>query len=560
MAILLLMSVVPLFYSGRKLIDLNQKSLEDIILNMHTQSVARLKLSVEMYLKNVRKTLVELAQLQGMTDNLSAEQRQTLLVNFLGSYDNIAAVRIRGIDGAELVAASRERVVEGAFAAFSGMASGPNDVSGTEYTVGQPVTVSGYDAVLLPVLVTVRSPRGDRLGTVAALIDLRELESMVTAAKVGRNGSAFMVDQTGRVVAHKDRKKVIERTDLSRLEIVGSYVLGGRTGGTVPFLGADGREMLGAYDLIEGVGWGIVIEEPKNDAYLSVSQMRRQTNILIVMVAFIAVLLAALVSHTISNPISVFAGKALSVAHGDFQGSIEVRTRNEIGQLADTFNFMIRELGAYDRNMRDLYLSTIKSLAAAVDAKDPYTKGHSDRVTQFALAIARKMAIEGEKLEEVQIAALLHDVGKIGIDDSILRKPGRLSEEEYAIIKMHPVFGATIMSPIKQLREILPGMKYHHEHYNGSGYPDGLTAGEIPVNARIIAVADAFDAMTSDRPYQKAMDDGMAIKTLIRLAGIRYDPATVKAFVAAYPEMGRQKLDDFNAQLAAAITLGAGEA
>jgi HD-GYP domain-containing protein (c-di-GMP phosphodiesterase class II) len=149
------------------------------------------------------------------------------------------------------------------------------------------------------------------------------------------------------------------------------------------------------------------------------------------------------------------------------------------------------------------------------------------------------MGLEGRELEDIQAGALLHDVGKIGIDDSILRKPGKLSEGEYSIMKMHPVFGANIMSPIKQLREIIPGMKYHHEHYNGAGYPEGLEKDEIPLIARIIAVADAFDAMTSDRPYQKAMNDADGIKTLIRLMGIRYDPQVVQAFVAAYPELGR---------------------
>jgi putative nucleotidyltransferase with HDIG domain len=198
---------------------------------------------------------------------------------------------------------------------------------------------------------------------------------------------------------------------------------------------------------------------------------------------------------------------------------------------------MTQQLDLYDRNMRGLFISTIKSLAAAIDAKDPYTRGHSDRVARFSLAIAREMRLEKESLERVQIAALLHDVGKIGIDDAVLRKPDRLTDEEFAVIKRHPAMGANIMAPIKQLKDIIPGMRHHHESFDGNGYPDGLAGAEIPLIARIIAVADTFDAMTSDRLYQKAMDDDFVIKTVMRLSGTRYDPKVVQAFLTAHPKM-----------------------
>ena len=143
----------------------------------------------------------------------------------------------------------------------------------------------------------------------------------------------------------------------------------------------------------------------------------------------------------------------------------------------------------------------------------------------------------GESLERVQIAALLHDIGKIGIDDAVLRKPDRLTDEEFAVIKRHPAMGANIMEPIKQLKDIIPGMRHHHEAYDGNGYPDGLAGAEIPLISRIIAVADTFDALTSDRLYQKAMDDDFVIKTVMGLSGKRYDPKVVQAFITAYPKM-----------------------
>lgn len=552
--VLLLMSVGPLFLSSRKLMDINQKTIEGIILDLHTQAAGRLKNSVETFLHNVKKSLSEIAQLQGMTDVLESEQRQSLLVNFLSSNDHIAGIKLYSRDGRELLSASRDQALNESFGVFAGMRRGMEAVNDGSYYVGQPLSVQEYDSVLLPVMVPVKSSQGENQAVLAALVDLREVQEIVSAARVGRHGSAFMVDGTGRVIAHQDDAKVRERTDLNDLEIVGSYVLTGRTGGTIPFLEEDGRQMLGAYDLVEDVGWGVVIEEPKDDAYLSLKEMRSQTTIWVVLVSLAALVLAVLSSHRISKPIRVFASRALDVARGDFRGSILINSRNEIGQLAETFNFMMRELDIYDRNMRDLYLSTIKSLAAAVDAKDPYTRGHSERVTYYSMAICKEMGIKDRQLEEVQIAALLHDVGKIGIDDAILRKPGRLLEEEYAIIKMHPVFGANIMSPIKQLRDILPGMKYHHEQFNGSGYPEGLLKDEIPLMARIISVADSFDAMTSDRPYQKAMDDKQAMKTLQRLAGIRYDPEVVASFIKAYPGLNREKIDESIDEFAETVT------
>src|SRR5262249_32999669 len=145
------------------------------------------------------------------------------------------------------------------------------------------------------------------------------------------------------------------------------------------------------------------------------------------------------------------------------------------------------------------------TLAAAIDAKDPYTRGHSERVARYAVAIGKHYGLVGEDLKRVRISALLHDVGKIGIDDRILRKPTALTDEEFEVMKTHPTKGALIIGQIPQLRDIIPGIKYHHEKWEGGGYPEGLAREEIPMLARVVTVADTFDAMTTTRPYQKAM-------------------------------------------------------
>ena len=172
-------------------------------------------------------------------------------------------------------------------------------------------------------------------------------------------------------------------------------------------------------------------------------------------------------------------------------------------------------------------------LAAAIDAKDPYTRGHSERVARYSMAIGKNIPLPEKEMRDLRISALLHDVGKIGIDDRILRKPGALSDDEFEVMKQHPVKGAAIMSGVAQLIDIIPGMKYHHEKWSGGGYPDNLQGEGIPMQARIIAIADTFDAMTTNRPYQKAMELSYVVEKVKSFAGNRFDPRVVDAFVQA---------------------------
>src|SRR5262249_40250085 len=181
-------------------------------------------------------------------------------------------------------------------------------------------------------------------------------------------------------------------------------------------------------------------------------------------------------------------------------------------------------------------MSSIRVLAAAIGAKDPYTRGHSQRVKDYALVIAKAMGFSDVEMERTEIAALLHDVGKIGIEDRILRKPTNLTPEEFEIMKTHPDKGANIMAQVQQLADIIPGMRGHHENWDGSGYPQGLKGEEIPLLARVITVADTFDAMTTDRPYQKAFTLEFALNRIRTMANTKYDPKVVTAFSRACEE------------------------
>src|SRR5437588_6374533 len=159
-----------------------------------------------------------------------------------------------------------------------------------------------------------------------------------------------------------------------------------------------------------------------------------------------------------------------------------------------------------------------------MDEKDPYTRGHSDRVTKYSVLIAKELGTPEDFQEIVRVSAQLHDVGKIAIEDRILKKPGALTSEEFEVMKTHTTKGANILRPVKQLREMLPGIELHHEALDGRGYPYGLTDDQIPMLARVIAVADTFDAVTTNRPYQVAHDPNEALKIIHSLAGKRLDP------------------------------------
>jgi len=183
------------------------------------------------------------------------------------------------------------------------------------------------------------------------------------------------------------------------------------------------------------------------------------------------------------------------------------------------------------QKIQDSYFEIVKALAQAIEAKDPYTHGHSERVMQYAVLIAQKLGLPKEKKESLKYAAILHDIGKIGVRGIVLNNPNGLTVEEYDEIKKHPLVGEGIIKPIELLQPIRPLIRHHHEWYNGKGYPDGLSGENIPLGARILAVADAYDAMKSDRPYRKALTKEVIIQEFERGNGTQFEPKIVKIFL-----------------------------
>jgi len=178
----------------------------------------------------------------------------------------------------------------------------------------------------------------------------------------------------------------------------------------------------------------------------------------------------------------------------------------------------------------------LTTLSRAIEARDPYTRGHSARVTKLAEAIALRLGWDEERLDLLKLGGPLHDVGKLGVSEEVLAKPGRLDEQELAQIREHPKLGARILLRVTALRGALPYVLYHHERWDGGGYPTGRAGEQIPLEARVLAVADAFDAMTSDRPYSRALDLDEALAEVARCAGTQFDPAIVRVFLELFAE------------------------
>ena len=210
-------------------------------------------------------------------------------------------------------------------------------------------------------------------------------------------------------------------------------------------------------------------------------------------------------------------------------GTVEASLLSSVGAILGIHSGNI----ALYRQQEDFTAKVVHALTSAIDAKDPYTCGHSDRVARVSVRLAQEMGLDEEQLNTLYMAGLLHDIGKIGIDDNVLRKPGRLTPAEYEHIKLHPTLGYNILCNLKPLEEALPVVRHHHEQWNGKGYPSGLQGRETPLLARIVSVADAFDAMSSDRPYRKGMPAEKVGAIFEQGSGIQWDSEVIDAFFAA---------------------------
>ena len=419
--------------------------------------------------------------------------------------------------------------------------------------IGQPQKLTQTGESIL----TFASPvqvNGQNVASVVAIVSLRDIARSVVGTQATSEVDLwkaglpiiFVVNQAGHAVFHPDTSLVDSQKSLANLKIVGEWQQANAQiqSGLVPFTAdfeGSSYDMIGAYSTVRfgnDMSLGVITMQDERKALASVGEMKTQTWLISLAFAFVAMVVGSIAARTLTAPLMKLSAAAGHVAAGDFSARVETRNITEIGTLGESFNTMsdkieehVARLAKAAQENRELFVGTVKALAAAIDGKDKYTRGHSERVARISVAIGKQLGLSSEELETLRISALLHDVGKIAIDDAILKKPAALTAEEFEIMKTHPQKGYKIMSQIPAMKEFLPGMYMHHEMVNGQGYPQGLTDKQIPLQAKIVSVADTFDAMTIDRPYQKGMLLPEALERIKGLVGTRYDSSVVNALI-----------------------------
>jgi HD-GYP domain-containing protein (c-di-GMP phosphodiesterase class II) len=559
LGMLLVVGVVPLLLAGWLLSDRSAVELGSVERRYQAQLVQDKARQIELYGQRYRDVVTGLAQafeLAGGVRVLNGEGSDARLRKALQSDPNLIALSIKPVQG-EAHTAFQQNVIR------------PEEVNervgevlalmnGSGLVLSRPKIIrSGQEMALTIAVPVMGGADGNQVvAAVVAIVSFREVFKAVQqqSSKSERElldaglPVVFVVDNEGRAVAHPDERIAFSEKPMTDLKVVQDWQETGTQvqSALAPFtVERDGRkiEMIGSYATAELDGnsrLGVIAVQDERAALASVADMRRQTFGISLAAATFALLIGFFFAKKLTQPVQELAAGAHRIAGGNFSRRISVRSRTELGELGDSFNLMTDQVERFIHDLqqaadenRQLFLGTVKALAAAIDGKDPYTRGHSERVARFSVAIAQGLDLPDEEIEKIRISALLHDVGKIGIDDNILKKPSALTEEEFEIMKKHPQKGFKIMSQIPAMREFLPGMYMHHEMIDGNGYPQGLKGDEIPMQARIVSVADTFDAMTTDRPYQRAMKFDDALTRIKSLVGTRYDERVVASLVAA---------------------------
>jgi putative nucleotidyltransferase with HDIG domain len=292
---------------------------------------------------------------------------------------------------------------------------------------------------------------------------------------------------------------------------------------------------------------GTVIVGVNQSVLLEAQRLARHRIFVTLMVTLLAGLIGILgLSFFITRPIRELSSGVEKLKGGERTRPLRIFAKDELGKLTESFNSMSelitdqkKELFKYTQELEEAYVSILRVLATAIDARDPYTLGHSTRVALHSLMIGEEIGLKENELEELEIASLFHDVGKLKTPDAILFKSRSLDSTEYDEMRHHPEDGAEILAKVKSLQKYAPPVKHHHEYYNGKGYPDGLDGDRIPLYAAIISIADTYDAMTSTRPYRKALSKAEAFRELEKGAGRQFHPDLVNAFLKAIKNRDR---------------------
>ena len=547
LSVLLLASVGPLLFYALKMLDITRSALEtneNLLQNTITRSIAaEIAISNDTFhqlLDNLMRVQDGSADLFSTPGGYESPALRSTLEEFVSGSDRIIYVTVLDARGRGIQAGSYNaqgdpflvKVLERAFAA----AQQQREYQSDPVLITEPQ--SQYPAMLIsrPIV-----REGEFRGMVAAVLNLQLLvERLETSSTNGLE--AFVVDRSGRLVLTANLNNYSIGQFMGDSPIVQDFlsVRGEvRVAGTRPFdliVGEQTIPMLGTYSPIQSLGWAVIAQRRQADAYYAVGEVVSATTVWGLTALLTCLALSYLLTLRIVRPIRVLTESSRAIARGDFSQRIALQSRTEIGELATTFNRMTSDLELFVQRLRDaaeqnhnLFMDSIRMIAAAVDEKDPYTHGHSERVSRYSVLIARNLGLPEEEVDKIRVSALLHDIGKIGIEDAVLKKPGKLTPDEFALMKQHTQKGAAIARRVAQLNEMVPGIELHHEWLDGRGYPFGLRGDEVPLMARIVSVADTFDAMTTHRPYQSAMEPAAAVEYILSNADKKFDADAAQA-------------------------------
>jgi putative nucleotidyltransferase with HDIG domain len=552
---LLLVSALPIGLYHRQVLQLSQDKLVDTERVQQTDLTRSLTQEIQFFEANMTQQLVNQRQilaLMNVIDNVEdpvAEPKVTrVLESFADSNNTFLYLTAVGKSRKGIVASQGNyRADQDPFVAKALQRAFVWCMQQSGEFRSDPLALEPDNRPAFVVAVPLKDINGNFTGMLAAVVSLEPILRRLQDASVHQR-TVFIVDHSGHIVAHPDTKNFVPGTDLTTnsdlVKQIRTLPQELRSTETLSFMQqVKGRnvEMVGTFSTLPELNWAVVaqrsLSQARDDA--GVNELNRQALAFVTVVVLSAVLVGYFFAVGISGPIRGLAASTRAISRGEFHQRSPVRGASEISELAENFNKMAGDIEEYIERLkesaeenRELFVGSIRMLAAAIDEKDPYTRGHSGRVAKYSTLIGRELGLDPEDLDTLRISALLHDVGKIGVEDRVLKKPGALTPEEFDLMKQHTVKGANIMRPVSQLKNMLPGIELHHEHMDGRGYPYGLQGPQIPLMARIIGVADTLDAMTTNRPYQSAMDLEYALGKIKALAGSKFDAVVVNALEA----------------------------
>jgi putative nucleotidyltransferase with HDIG domain len=552
---LLLVSALPIGLYHRQVLMLSQDKLVDTERVQQTDLTRSLAQEIQLFESNLTQQLISQRQILGLTgliDNVedpASEPKVTrLLENFVDSnrttFIYLTAV---GKSGKGTSASMGNfRAEQDPFVAKALQRAFVNSMQSVKFR-SDPLALAPDNKPAFVIAVPLKDLNDNFTGMLAAVVSLNPILHRLQDASV-RGRKVFLIDHYGHIVAHPDTKSFVPGTDASANALVAqvrALPQELRNTETMRFSETVNKrpiEMIGTYSTFPEVNWAVIAERSLDEAQrdTGVTELNQQALAFVSVVILSAILVGYFFAVGISGPIRGLAASTRAISRGEFHQRSPVRGASEISELAENFNKMAGDIEEYIERLkeaaeenRELFIGSIRMLAAAIDEKDPYTRGHSGRVAKYSALIGQELGLSAEDLDKLRISALLHDVGKIGVEDRVLKKPGSLTPEEFGLMKQHTVKGANIMRPVSQLKEMLPGIELHHEHMDGRGYPYGLQGNQIPLMARIIGVADTLDAMTTNRPYQTAMELDYAMERIRSLTGSKFDAVVVNALESA---------------------------